>query len=214
MKAKFLTLEERKEIERLLKLNKNYAQIATALRRSPETIRQELIKYGKNKIYTADEAHKSCQEKIALRGQLRSHFTFEEKKKIELLLSQHVSCNKIAEILGRSQRGISREVKLNSLNGVYSAENSYRVMYRRNLEKRTKKTPIQIENDYRQLNFLEEEINNLSCNKSATIEDKQQDMNIYKEFEEKIEKLTNKIELLEMQIDILHDTIKELKNEP
>ncbi|QEZ69310.1 IS30 family transposase [Paraclostridium bifermentans] len=57
-----------------------------------------------------------------------THFNIEERESILKYLSQGISINKIATLLGRNKSSISRELKRNSVNGFYSpsrAQNSY-----------------------------------------------------------------------------------------
>ena len=57
-----------------------------------------------------------------------THFNIEERESILKHITQWISINKIATLLGRNKSSISRELKRNSTNGFYSlsrAQNLY-----------------------------------------------------------------------------------------
>jgi IS30 family transposase len=104
-------------------------------------------------------------------------FTLNERKQIEALLKKQLPGAEIAREINRSKNGVNTEIRLNGGRVNYSAEKAFD-----NSEK------VQKEKIRKQTEFL------------------RKTLNPYK-------KLSERIENLEMQIEILIDTIKELKND-
>jgi len=60
-----------------------------------------------------------------------THFTFEERVKIEIVINEGYGTNKIAKRLNRSKSSISDEIRRNSVKGIYTAKKAHQKAYQR-----------------------------------------------------------------------------------
>lgn len=64
-------------------------------------------------------------------GQKFYHMTFEERQKISDLMSEGLSINRIAELIGRNKSSISRELHRNESRKGYTADNAQKTSTQR-----------------------------------------------------------------------------------
>jgi transposase, IS30 family len=64
-----------------------------------------------------------------MKKQKYTHLAYEERFTIEKLFNANVAIRSIAEFLGRSPNTISREIKKNSVKGIYTAEKAHKKTY-------------------------------------------------------------------------------------
>jgi IS30 family transposase len=72
------------------------------------------------------------QEKVEKKEKTKNtHFLYEERVKIECLLSEGYGTNKIARKIDRSKSSVSHEINHNSVHGVYTAKKAHLKAYQR-----------------------------------------------------------------------------------
>lgn len=94
---KRFTLEDRIVIEEMLKKKHTSKAIAKAINRNHETVRREIIVRKVNGIYNGSDAHKQCTSNIHVKR--KAGLSDEQKKSILELFVQGVSLNNIAKLV-------------------------------------------------------------------------------------------------------------------
>lgn len=96
-----LSLEEREEIEKLLKLDFALSRIASTIVRSFSVVKSEVKRNGGRKEYKAKDAHEAyMMRNEARKRKIRKNLTQEEIDKITSLAKEGHSLNRIYEITG------------------------------------------------------------------------------------------------------------------
>lgn len=108
----YLNLEERIQIERLLKQGNSNRQIAKALGRTRSPVNKEVRLNGGKANYNAQKADIEAKKRLDSRYfKLRREPTPEQISRIEELLSQNVPLNQIRKELGFSYFRLERYFK-------------------------------------------------------------------------------------------------------
>ncbi len=205
---KQFTYEEKKKIEELIKQKKNANQIATELQRSYSSIQREIVTYGGYAGYSAEDSFYGRKKLVAFMNEAPKKkqkklipISFQERIKIEDLLKRNYSVRLLATVVGRPQSTINNEIKRNGGRAKYNckdAQKRFETVYQERKEnvshtlikKYREKMGIQIEEEQEQ-------------------EEEQEEVKLDQKIDQQ---LAQRISNLEMQIEILFETIRGLKN--
>jgi IS30 family transposase len=114
-----LSLEDRIQIESLLKQGRKYGNIAVILDRSHSCIKQEVKRNCGRENYNANEAHNAAMErKKAKIKKIQKGITEKQLDTIKKGISENLSQNKIRELCGLSHWKISQYFKENKIHYV------------------------------------------------------------------------------------------------
>ena len=108
-------------------------------------------------MYSQSMKNTNKKSRKAKRKQKKSpHFTFCDRVKIELLLSEHWSYSDIAKKLNKAKSSVSDEIKLNSVKGIYTAKKAHQKARQR--RKKAWWQSMKIAMDAGLSNYVEEKI--------------------------------------------------------
>lgn len=223
--------EEREIIEKCLNENINMILIAEKLNRSYPGIKLEIYRNGGLKNYTAEISKKNFikrklerknakEEMIKEKKIFVSYFTKEERILIEQYIHEGLNLYQISKKLNRSYSGIKAEVRRNGGIKEYTADKAIKSAICR-LQSQGKH--YYNYNDAEKLKLISELMEQQVPNKEI-VEKAQISFYQLKKFKRKIlgfdvdsdielSNLPDRVAALEMQLEIILDMIKEIKNQ-
>lgn len=183
---KYFTDEERKTIEDMCFFGFDIKEIASKIGRTPSGVASEIRRNGGRNNYNAEKAIATALERRETQ-RIKSRMNkntqrlgFEERQIIEALVKQGFTMSQIAKKINRSKNCVATEIRINGGSEIYNAQIGQDFAESRN---------------QRRIKLLSDR--NTLAHETKLV--KKSDLDEMKE----------KIKVLEMHIEILHDALKE-----
>jgi IS30 family transposase len=218
-----LTIDERRKIESCLKDNISYEKMADIVGRSRWTIRNEVKLKGGRDNYTAEQAQIISDQNLLKKykmGKNEPNLTYEQRKTIHIGLKQFLTYGQIAQILNRKPGTIKNEVGKRGGRSNYDADEAEKE-YQDGIKHRSEFNKT-IPSDEQVLIIKEGLAQNWSKKKICYLT-KLHFQTLKKWLDENIElvrdlnlnktTLEDKINALQLQIDIIFEKLKEKSND-